>query len=46
MYVDFDKLQLSYIINGKDYGVAFKITKGKYKVAINMYQEGDIISLV
>ena len=32
IFLDFINLWLSYSINGKDYGIAFKIKKSKYRL--------------
>ena len=40
MYLDFDKMELRYTINNKEYGKAFDIEKSKYRAAICL--EGDI----
>ena len=38
MIIDFDKRTIKYIINGKDYGVAFKeLPKRKYRPLVHMY---------
>ena len=47
MYVDFNKLQLKFIINGKDQGIAFEnIKRGKYKAAIDFYNQDDSVTLI
>eukprot|EP01084_Bolivina_argentea_P166138 288520_1 len=46
MIVDFDSLELSYIVNGIDFGVAFKIEKTEYRAAIAMYYLADSITLL
>ena len=42
MYLDLDKLELSYAINGKNYGVAHNIDKCQYRACINMYANACI----
>ena len=37
MYLNMNKLELGYVINGIDCGVAYKVEDAKYKAAINMY---------
>ena len=46
MIVDMNKLELSYRINGKKYGKAYDITEDKYRAAVNMYDNGDMITLL
>ena len=47
MIVDCDKGELSYIINGNDYGIAFSIdTNEKYRAAVNLDRAGDSIQLL
>ena len=46
MFIDFDKLTLSYLINGIDYGVACKITQDKYRVAICLQHQGNSVRLL
>ena len=46
IFLDFINLSLSYIINGKDYGIAFKIKKSKYRLAISSYYKNDSIELL
>ena len=46
MCVDFDSLELKFVINNVDYGVATKIEAGKYRVMIMMYDAGDCIQLL
>ena len=36
MYVDFEKFQIRYSVNDKDYGVAFTIKPGKYRAAVSL----------
>ena len=45
MNLDLNKLSLSYIINNKDYGKAFDVEYGEYKVAIWMWYKGSSITL-
>ena len=44
--LDFNKLSLSYTINGTDYGVAFKIKKSKYRLAVSSRHKKDSIELL
>ena len=37
MYLNMNKLELGYVINGINYGIAYKVENTKYKAAINMY---------
>ena len=37
MYLNMNKLELGYVINGIDQGIAYKVENTKYKAAINMY---------
>ena len=46
MIVDFDKLSISYMVNGKDYGKAYDIEPGKYRAAVYLYYEGDSYQLI
>ena len=43
MNVDFDIRMLSYIINGKDYGEAYKIDNDTYKATVMTYQKYDTV---
>eukprot|EP01083_Nonionella_stella_P280903 955819_1 len=38
MVLDLKKFQLRYIVNGKDYGVAFKVERTTYRAAVSMKQ--------
>ena len=46
MTLDLDELTLSYIIDGKDYGKAFDIKRGKYRMGFYMDQKDDSVSLL
>ena len=46
MFIDFNKFELSFSINGKHYGKAFKIDDDKYRAAISMDSKGAKIELV
>ena len=47
MHCDMDKLELSYIINGVDYGVAYRdIEQTEYRVAANLYNIGDTVTIL
>ena len=46
MILDLNKLTLSYIIDGKDYGKAFDVEKSKYRAAVFFYTKGDAITLL
>eukprot|EP01084_Bolivina_argentea_P244347 409353_1 len=46
MYFDSSKYILSYHINGKDYGNAFKVIKGNYKAAVGLFYCGESIELI
>ena len=47
MHCDMNKLELSFSVNGVDYGVAYKdIEKTEYKVAVNLYRSGDTVTLL
>ena len=47
MHCDMNKLELSFSVNGIDQGVAYEnMEKTKYKAAINLYCEGDMVSLL
>ena len=46
MFVDMNKLELSYVVNGQDFGVAFKIRDSYYQAAINLFCTGDSITLL
>ena len=46
MRVDFGRLELSFVINGKDYGKAFTIEKTAYRAAVNLSQIGDTVELI
>ena len=45
MMLDLDNLTLSYIINDVDYGKAFDIAKGKYRLGLYMGKESDSLTL-
>ena len=43
MILDFDKLELRYCVNGKDYGKAWDIDKGKkYRGYAAIFREGIV----
>ena len=46
MLIDLDKLELKYIVNGKDYGKAFEIEKTAYKAAVNLFARDDEIEII
>ena len=46
MIVDFNELSLCYKINKIDYGKAFDIKKGKYKVGVHLCFKDDWIKLL
>lgn len=46
MCLDLDRLELRFIINNIDYGVAYKVKKGRYRPVIMMYDIGDTIELL
>ena len=47
MHCDMNKLELSFSVNGIDQGVAFReIEKTKYKVAVNLYVQDDMVTLL
>ena len=46
MHVDLERLELSYVINGTDYGTAFNIEKTAYRAAVNLSQIGDCIEII
>eukprot|EP01084_Bolivina_argentea_P296856 511338_1 len=46
MCVDMDNLTIEYCINEKNYGIAFHITKGKYRVAVSMVGKTEVIQFL
>eukprot|EP01083_Nonionella_stella_P126425 382661_1 len=46
MILDLNKLELKYVVNDKDYGVAFNVEKTSYKAVLNMSGYGYAIELV
>ena len=46
MILDLDDLTLSYIIDGKDYGKAFDVAKGKYRLGVCMREVPDSLTLL
>ena len=46
MIVDFNKLSLSFKIDGKDYGKAFDIKKNKYRAVIFFDHAGDFVQIL
>ena len=46
MILDLENLTLSYIIDGKDYGKAFDVTEGKYRLALFLHMVGDSLTLL
>ena len=46
MHLDLEKLQLSYVINGRDYGVAFQVEKTEYTAAVTIDWKGNSIQLL
>jgi len=46
MVLDLDRLELKYIINGRDFGKAFSVEKGAYRAAVNLSQIGDSVQLL
>ena len=46
MILDLDKLILSYVINGIDYGKAFNVKKSKYRAAVYMRSKGSTVTLL
>ena len=47
MHCDMEKLELSFAVNGVDYGVAYKdIAECEYKAAIALYSADEMISLL
>ena len=47
VYVDFNKLQISFGVNGKMYETAFdNIEQCKYRVAVYRHTEGDMIEII
>ena len=47
MHCDMNKLELSFSINGVDYGVAYNgIEKTEYKAAVNLFVIGDKVTLL
>ena len=36
--VNFDNLTMSYVMNDIDYGTAYNIKKGEYKLMVSLYQ--------
>ena len=46
MILDLDNLTLSYIIDGVDYGKAFDVTEGKFRLALFLHKVGDSLTLL
>ena len=46
MRLDLENLKLSYIIDGKDYGKAFDVEQGKYKLGLYMRKPRDSLTLL
>ena len=46
MILNLDNLTLSYVINGTDYGKAFDIQRGKYRLGLCMSPVGDSLTLL
>ena len=46
MEINLIELCVKYIINGKDYGKAFKIKDQEYKAAVYLYRDGDKLEIV
>eukprot|EP01084_Bolivina_argentea_P022832 42465_1 len=46
MFVDFDKLSLSYKVNGKQYGKSHDIVQHKYRAAVYMLCKGDCVEIL
>ena len=46
MFVDMKLLQLSYAVNGTNYGIAYNIEPDKYLAAVNMCDCNDAIQLL
>eukprot|EP01083_Nonionella_stella_P178411 630144_1 len=46
MLLDLNKLELSYFVNDKDYGVAFRVDETEYRAAVSLFNQGDIVELV
>ena len=46
MVIDLIDNQLSYIVNGKDYGIAFNIENTKYKIGVICMDIGQIIQFI
>ena len=46
MYLDMNKLELSYAINNKNYGVACKVDKCEYKAVVYIRTQNQQIDLI
>ena len=46
MILHLDNLTLSYVINGTNYGKAFSIQQGKYRLGLSMRGVGDSLTLL
>jgi len=46
MNLNFETLELSFIINGTPYGCAFAVEDTEYRAAVNLCQEGDCIQIM
>ena len=46
MCVDMDKLELKFIINDIDYGVAATIKEGEHRAVIMIYNKDDCVELI
>lgn len=46
MMLNFETLELSFIINGTPYGCAFAVEDTEYRAAVNLCQEGDSIQIM
>ena len=46
MELNMDERCLKYIINGKDYGVAFDVPRGNYRAAVYLYKTGNKLRIL
>ena len=46
MILDLNKLKLSFIIDGVDYGTAFDVEKCKYRAAVFLRNKGDSVTIL
>ena len=46
MHLDFEKLTLSFSVNGVDYGISHNIEPEKYRCAVHVYDKAAVLELL